>query len=1054
MLTPVVQRYLRSVQRACGSLTAAALVLGLSATTAGAAPAWAAQELASTPVAAGLGTEIAGTEFVQEGTPAGQGGRIMPWVSSGSLVRTDGSRPWELPEGVEHTGLDADYSAIVALRSDGQVTALSLEERWNALPIPELPAGLHYTAVSLISGMGQPSAALLRSDGSVVGTGLSTHSMPKFADPPAGMRYLAIDSGGMMTLAVRSDGNLVAEMHRSVTTPCPEGLIPPAGTKYEAVNVDNRSWMAVRSDGAVVSCLDGIDTTARVTTPAAGTRFVGIDVSPQHGYATQSNDVIVRFGNAPAPVAVPQGRSVVGLSSGEVYLPDGTWKKTGGALLDDGSLLAWGAGRQLPQLPPGQSVYRALAGPGNSTWLLMDSEPLPAEISVAGVPERWYMNTSARIDITVSSSSGVTPRGIASIGYRNTEGVFQAQHFVPLDSAGHAELEMRMSWPGARLMEIRFDGPPFRSTEVQRPFVVPEPSQTTVTVEGPDSWRTGTDYVPFVVTIGTVDGTPAVPGYIQISSRDTDAPLYHSHNSDDSQSLDVSALAPGRYVLEVRHIANYKAASSEPLLYPVTVLPPSPTRTTATVLNKTVHYGNQVEVDARIETLDGSPVECGSLVAELTDGTDLGKLTQGCSRTSSLQLKGAAGTFDLAPGPHQVIVRWEGTTPADAGSANAGPTLVSQTDPLPVVIRRAWTTTVIADITEDVATGKVRVDVDMNGPDAALGGPSEIVLSINGADIARQATDKLDGARFVIDSANLPYGTLVVGARYKGSDWHAPSLTTTEWEHTPKAFDAPKPVVTGTAQVDSALSVTVGSWSPSPTVLTYAWFADGVPLTGAEASTVKVPASALGKRITVQVTGTRAGYQVTTVNSAPTVAVIRGSFTAPQPAIKGTAQVGRTLTVTRGTWSPAPSSVEYVWKANGVTISTQTSSTFVVPASAKGKRLTVTVVGSRTGYTKKSVTSPETSTVAAGTFTAPRPTISGTMRVGSTLTVSRGTWSPVPSSVTFVWKADGVTIATRTSSRFVVPERVRGKQLTVTVTGSLAGYTTKSAASYRTTTIR
>ena len=126
----------------------------------------------------------------------------------------------------------------------------------------------------------------------------------------------------------------------------------------------------------------------------------------------------------------------------------------------------------------------------------------------------------------------------------------------------------------------------------------------------------------------------------------------------------------------------------------------------------------------------------------------------------------------------------------------------------------------------------------------------------------------------------------------------------------------------------------------------------------------------------------------------------------------------------------------------------------MVPASAKGKRLTVTVTGSRTGYTTRSVASRTSSTVAAGTFTAPRPTISGTKRVGSTLTVSRGTWSPAPSSVKYVWKADGVTIATRTSSRFVVPARARGKELTVTVTGARAGYTTKSVTSYRTTTIR
>jgi hypothetical protein len=47
-----------------------------------------------------------------------------------------------------------------------------------------------------------------------------------------------------------------------------------------------------------------------------------------------------------------------------------------------------------------------------------------------------------------------------------------------------------------------------------------------------------------------------------------------------------------------------------------------------------------------------------------------------------------------------------------------------------------------------------------------------------------------------------------------------------------------------------------------------------------------------------------------------------------------------------------------------------------------------------------------------------------------------------------------VKIATRTSYRFVVPSQARGKHLTVTVTGSRAGYTAKSVTSLQTVTIR
>lgn len=120
----------------------------------------------------------------------------------------------------------------------------------------------------------------------------------------------------------------------------------------------------------------------------------------------------------------------------------------------------------------------------------------------------------------------------------------------------------------------------------------------------------------------------------------------------------------------------------------------------------------------------------------------------------------------------------------------------------------------------------------------------------------------------------------------------------------------------------------------------------------------------LGKKIKVTVKALRQYYTTTSVSSAATAAVKPGTFTAPKPTITGTKRVGYTLTVDRGTWSPAPSSVKYVWKANGVTIATRSTRTLVIPSSARGKTLTVTVVGSRSGYTTKSVTSERTRTIS------------------------------------------------------------------------------------------
>lgn len=177
------------------------------------------------------------------------------------------------------------------------------------------------------------------------------------------------------------------------------------------------------------------------------------------------------------------------------------------------------------------------------------------------------------------------------------------------------------------------------------------------------------------------------------------------------------------------------------------------------------------------------------------------------------------------------------------------------------------------------------------------------------------------------------------------------------------------------------------------------------------------------------------------------VNVTNGVFTAGAPRISGTAQVGRALTAYRGTWSPTPSSTTYTWKSDGVTIKSGSSNTLVVPASAKGKRITVTVTGKRSGYTSKIVSSAPTALVTAGVFKAAAPTITGTARVGRSLTAWRGTWTPVPTSVVYVWKVNGTTYKKSTSRTFTIPARARGKRITVTVIGRRTAYLTKTLTS-------
>ena len=171
------------------------------------------------------------------------------------------------------------------------------------------------------------------------------------------------------------------------------------------------------------------------------------------------------------------------------------------------------------------------------------------------------------------------------------------------------------------------------------------------------------------------------------------------------------------------------------------------------------------------------------------------------------------------------------------------------------------------------------------------------------------------------------------------------------------------PTITGTAKVGSTLTAVPGTWGPSPVTLTYQWKANGVAILGATAATYKVAAADTGKTLTITVTGTKTGYTTTAKTSTATAVVAKGSLTAPVPTITGTAKVGSTLTAVPGTWGPSPVTLTYQWKANGVAILGATAATYKVAAADAGKTLTITVTGTKTGYTTTAKTSAATPVV-------------------------------------------------------------------------------------------
>lgn len=125
-------------------------------------------------------------------------------------------------------------------------------------------------------------------------------------------------------------------------------------------------------------------------------------------------------------------------------------------------------------------------------------------------------------------------------------------------------------------------------------------------------------------------------------------------------------------------------------------------------------------------------------------------------------------------------------------------------------------------------------------------------------------------------------------------------------------------------------------------------------------------------------------------------------------------KVSSRLTAQPGAWT-AGTSFRYQWLANGATIGGATSSTLVVTSAMAGKRLSVRVTGSKSGYTTRTTTSAATAAVpsAAKPSTPPPPS-----RPSSTAPISAWdcpSWAPIKGNASsMIYHMPGGTYYSRT----------------------------------------
>lgn len=164
------------------------------------------------------------------------------------------------------------------------------------------------------------------------------------------------------------------------------------------------------------------------------------------------------------------------------------------------------------------------------------------------------------------------------------------------------------------------------------------------------------------------------------------------------------------------------------------------------------------------------------------------------------------------------------------------------------------------------------------------------------------------------------------------------------------------PTITGTAQVDQTLTVSTGSYTPKPTSVAVQWLADGAAIPGATATTFTPRQELANKRLSVRVTTATAGYTTLVTTTAATGPVLAPDITVAQPGgVEGRLLVGEQLTADVGVLQPRDAQATYVWMRDGQPMPAFTARTYVVKPLDIGKKISVRVQLTRTGYRSKAL---------------------------------------------------------------------------------------------------
>ncbi|HEY2319666.1 MAG TPA: hypothetical protein VGH67_15270 [Solirubrobacteraceae bacterium] len=304
------------------------------------------------------------------------------------------------------------------------------------------------------------------------------------------------------------------------------------------------------------------------------------------------------------------------------------------------------------------------------------------------------------------------------------------------------------------------------------------------------------------------------------------------------------------------------------------------------------------------------------------------------------------------------------------------------------------------------------------------------------------------------------YHYRLVASNSDGTDYGYDYTLTTSTVSNVAPVNTAVPAIDGQPLQGQVLTVSAGSWSPTPNAYTYQWqrSTDGgntwSTIAGAIASTYTVASGDLGDELQVILSATNS-YGTGTAQTAATGPVGSGApAVTTGPTATGHADQGQILSAL-STWTPSGTSYAYQWQSSSdggttwTSIAGATASTYALAAGDLGHLVRVAVTATNP-YGTRTASSPGLGPVLNNApINTGVPALSGTPQRTAALTATAGTWTGLGDQITYQWQRspDGTTwtgISGATAPTYTLQFADEGDAVRVLVTATNASGVTST----------